>query len=134
MCAKRRRFAVAILATTAFVAAAHAQAPGQGRSFAQWDKIQISVTAKRVPGKKKLSVGSKTTPVGPDFGLMYWGSVGIVIVKGYFEIPLRSGVSLIGERGPLGSRPRLFNYDKAEANNMTFFEITGNDVLSATRR
>ena len=25
------------------------QSPGQGRSFAQWDKIQISVTAKLAP-------------------------------------------------------------------------------------
>ena len=52
MCTKRRGFAVAILATTAFVFAAQAQAPqspGPGRSFAQWDKIQISATAKLAP-------------------------------------------------------------------------------------
>jgi cyclase len=50
MCAKRGRFAVGILATTALVASAQVpQRPGQGRSFAQWDKIQISVTAKLAP-------------------------------------------------------------------------------------
>lgn len=43
-------------------------------------------------------------------------------------IPLRSGVELIGERGPLGSRPLLYtNYEK-KMDNYTLFEVTGNDV------
>ena len=50
MCARRGRLAVGILATTVLVASAQVpQSPGQGRSFAQWDKIQISVTAKLAP-------------------------------------------------------------------------------------
>ena len=50
MFAKRGKLAVAVLATTVSVAAARtAPGPGQGRSFAQWDKIQISVTAKLAP-------------------------------------------------------------------------------------
>lgn len=47
-------------------------------------------------------------------------------LSGFASIPLRSGVSLIGERGPLGSRPLLFATNKAEGYQL--FEITGNDV------
>lgn len=47
-------------------------------------------------------------------------------LSGCAAIPLRSGVSLIGERGPLESRPRLYTTNKAE--KYTLFEITGNDV------
>jgi hypothetical protein len=47
-------------------------------------------------------------------------------LSGYSEIPLRSGVSLIGERGALGSRPLLYTTNKG--NDYSLFDITGNDV------
>jgi hypothetical protein len=47
-------------------------------------------------------------------------------LSGFAFIPLRTGVSLIGERGPLGSRPLLFTTNKAEV--YPLFQIAGNDV------
>jgi hypothetical protein len=47
-------------------------------------------------------------------------------MTGYTSIPLKSGVSLEGERGHLGSRPLLFTTDKANAHSL--FELTGSDV------
>ena len=47
-------------------------------------------------------------------------------LSGLARIPLRSGVALIGERGPLGARPRLFTNYKAEG--YPLFELIGNDV------
>jgi hypothetical protein len=51
-------------------------------------------------------------------------------LSGYISIPLRSGVSLIGERGPLGSRPLLFTTYKAEA--YPFFVISHQDKIRNT--
>src|SRR5919201_4825508 len=45
------------------------------------------------------------------------------------DIPLHSGVQLIGERGALGSRPLLFVTDKSV--EYSLFVITGNDVRVA---
>lgn len=47
------------------------------------------------------------------------------------EIPLRSGISLVGERGELGSRPLLFTELEPNAGTGTvaLFELTGNDVM-----
>jgi hypothetical protein len=47
-------------------------------------------------------------------------------LSGFAFIPLRTGVSLVGERGPLGSRPLLFTTNKAE--EYPLFQIAGNDV------
>src|SRR3954452_1793884 len=44
-------------------------------------------------------------------------------------MPLRSGVSLIGERGDLGSRPTLFSDPKLE--KYALFDLIGNDVRVA---
>ena len=45
------------------------------------------------------------------------------------DMPLDSGVSLIGQRGDLGSRPLLYTNDKPQYNNESLFVVTGNDVL-----
>jgi hypothetical protein len=42
------------------------------------------------------------------------------------EIPLRTGVSLVGERGPLTSRPLLYTTNKEKEHAL--FRLTGNDV------
>jgi hypothetical protein len=47
-------------------------------------------------------------------------------MSSYSQIPLHSGVSLVGERGALGSRPLLYTTNKAH--DYHFFDITGNDV------
>jgi VCBS repeat protein len=47
-------------------------------------------------------------------------------MTGYASLPLKSGVSLVGERGYLGSRPLLYTTNKGD--EYTLFEITGNDV------
>ena len=52
-------------------------------------------------------------------------------LSGLARIPLRSGVALIGERGPLGARPRLFTNDKAEGYRL--IELIGNDVRTNGR-
>lgn len=46
------------------------------------------------------------------------------------QIPLRSGIELIGERGALGSRPLLYTNDKAAGDDKTIslFRVIGNDV------
>ena len=44
------------------------------------------------------------------------------------EIPLHSGVHLIGERGPLASRPLLFTGEKSGTEHYPLFRIVGNDV------
>jgi hypothetical protein len=45
------------------------------------------------------------------------------------EIPLYSGVQLVGERGDLGSRPLLFTTILATTQRRALFEVCGNDVL-----
>src|ERR1035437_6503608 len=92
MCAKRRRFAVAILATTAFVAAAQTpvpQRPGQVRSFAQWDKIQISVTAKLAPNLYILQGAPDLDTNHPDAAggrvVVLFGPDGILMVDSQDE-------------------------------------------------
>lgn len=47
-------------------------------------------------------------------------------LSGHMEIPLRSGVQLVGERGWLGSRPVLFTDYKGAT--YPLFRLTGNDV------
>jgi len=47
-------------------------------------------------------------------------------LSGLENIPVRSGVSLIGERGPLGSRPLLYTTSKDKEYGL--FSIDGNDV------
>jgi hypothetical protein len=44
------------------------------------------------------------------------------------DIPIHSGVSLIGQRGDLGSRPLLYTTDKPRISNESLFVVTGNDV------
>jgi hypothetical protein len=44
------------------------------------------------------------------------------------DMPIDSGVSLIGQRGDLGSRPLLYTNDKPQVNNQSIFVVTGNDV------
>ncbi len=43
------------------------------------------------------------------------------------NIPLRDGVQLVGERGPLGSRPMLYTNEKSAP--YALFVVEGNDVL-----
>jgi hypothetical protein len=43
------------------------------------------------------------------------------------NIPLRDGVQLVGERGPLGSRPILYTNYRLQSYNL--FAVQGNDVL-----
>ena len=45
------------------------------------------------------------------------------------EIPLYSGVQLVGERGDLGSRPLLFTTIVDNTRRHALFEVRGNDVL-----
>jgi hypothetical protein len=47
-------------------------------------------------------------------------------MSSYSQIPLHSGVSLVGERGALGSRPLLYSTNKTH--DYALFDITGNDV------
>ncbi|MFN8132590.1 MAG: VCBS repeat-containing protein [Solirubrobacteraceae bacterium] len=51
-------------------------------------------------------------------------------VTGLQDLPLRSGVQLIGERGDLASRPILFTDARADAagDGYRLFRLTGNDV------
>jgi hypothetical protein len=44
------------------------------------------------------------------------------------ELPLYSGVTLMGERGELGSRPLLFTTLVDKASSRALFEVCGNDV------
>ncbi len=44
----------------------------------------------------------------------------------YKDLPVRSGIQLIGERGNLGSRPTLFTTDKVDGASM--LDVTGNDI------
>ncbi len=44
------------------------------------------------------------------------------------NLPVGSGVQIVGERGDLGSRPLLYTNDKPKVNNESIFRITGNDV------
>jgi hypothetical protein len=44
------------------------------------------------------------------------------------NLPLDSGVSLIGQRGDLASRPTLFTRDKPRVNNESLFQVVGNNV------
>lgn len=44
------------------------------------------------------------------------------------DMPLDTGVSLIGQRGDLGSRPLLYTNDPPQVSNESLFVITGNDV------
>ena len=44
------------------------------------------------------------------------------------EVPIYSGVTLIGERGELGSRPLLFTTLIDKAQNRTMFEVCGNNI------
>jgi hypothetical protein len=53
----------------------------------------------------------------------------VLDMSGYSAIPVHSGVSLIGERGDLGSRPSLATDSKTEGYSL--FELTGNDVRVA---
>jgi hypothetical protein len=49
----------------------------------------------------------------------------------YVELPLHSGVTLVGERGPLGSRPLLYtpvSAFSAHPDGFTLFQVAGNDV------
>lgn len=45
------------------------------------------------------------------------------------DIPIYSNVQLVGERGDLGSRPRLFTTIVDPDNRHALFEVKGNDVL-----
>jgi cyclase len=90
MCAKRGRFAVGILATTALVASAQVpQRPGQGRSFAQWDKIQISVAAKLAPNLYILQGSPDLDTSHPDAAggrvAVLFGPDGILMVDSQDE-------------------------------------------------
>ncbi len=52
-------------------------------------------------------------------------------MSSYVELPLHSGVTLVGERGPLGSRPLLYtpaSAFNAHPDGFTLFQVTGNDV------
>ena len=44
------------------------------------------------------------------------------------EIPLYSGVTLVGERGKLGSRPLLFTTYTDKVQRRAMFEVCGNDI------
>jgi hypothetical protein len=47
-------------------------------------------------------------------------------MSAYSEIPIRSGIAILGDRGALGSRPLLYTTNKSQDFNL--FDVTGNDV------
>jgi cyclase len=93
----RVRFLLGLLASMAVIPAivrtqgqaATPQRPGQGRSFAQWDKIQISVTAKLAPNLYILQGSPDLDTNHPDAAggriAVLFGSDGILMVDSQDE-------------------------------------------------
>jgi hypothetical protein len=107
---------VAAMAVVPAIVSAQGQAgapqrPGQGRSFAQWEKIQISVTAKLAPNLYILQGSPNLDTNHPDAAggriAVLFGSDGILMVDSQDE-ELHEKVPFWRRSGR--SVPRLFEF------------------------
>lgn len=87
--------------------------------------VPLTVMEKRVSSPRELIL----TLIDPGFtGRLIIPHDAKWDLTGFQDIPLSSGVSLIGERGPLGSRPLLYTTNKSNEARYRLFYTEGSDV------
>jgi hypothetical protein len=129
----------------AFALVALATAGGQKPSEAREFKIVPGLIQVQKPSpvlRPELISGEVFQIIGPRWvnspgelkDVLHSDYTGVVMIprdvqwdmSGYEALPLKTGVSLVGERGALGSRPLLFTTEKSH--EYSLFEIAGNDT------
>ena len=124
--------AVCLAAVATLVAVESAQASSSCPQTGAPNERRVCSAAELESVLRSDFAGRVLVPAGARFDMSdpcgAHGEFGNCIAVPRRDIPLHSGVQLIGERGPLASRPLIFTDLKPGDQHYPLFEVVGNDV------